>query len=135
MSKQRFMSSRGIRNYVINMRTLLTGEKQRDPQEVKITPMPQVTTSRCEAKPCRAACAQRCPLCARRLEAGLTCGRGRPSSACACLCFQLPLEFTAGNGEGEVDDVRDKGQSCREGRAARKEVERVSEISVGEPGF
>lgn len=52
MSKQRFMSSRGIRNYVINMRTLLTGEKQLDAQEAQITPMPQVNISRREAKPC-----------------------------------------------------------------------------------
>lgn len=74
MYKQRFMSSRGIHNYVINMRTLLTEEKQLDAQEVQITPMPQINTSRREAEPCRAACAQGASLCARRLEAGLPCG-------------------------------------------------------------
>lgn len=99
MSKQCFMSSRGIRNYVINMRTLLTWEKQLDAQEVQITPMPQVNISRREAKPCWAASTQRSPLCARSLEAGLSCDWSGPSSGCACLCFQLPLEFTAGSSE------------------------------------
>lgn len=34
---------------------------------------------------------------------------------CACLCFQLPLEFTAGTGEGsqrEVNALQDTSQSC-----------------------
>lgn len=120
MCKQRFMSSRGIRNYVINMRTLLTGEKQLDAQEVQITPMPQVNTSRREAKPCRAPRARTRGIFVRT-QAGSRQGLTLPSSAGACLCFQLPLEFTAGKRrEGEADDVRSEGQSCREGRAARK---------------
>lgn len=39
------------------------------------------------------------------------------SQACACLCFQLAPEFTAGTGEGshrEVNGLQDKGQSCWE---------------------
>lgn len=40
----------------------------------------------------------------------LTCSRPR-----ACLCFQLPVEFTAGSGEGsrrEVSGRQETGRSC-----------------------
>lgn len=55
-----------------------------------------------------------------------------PARVCVSNCGWNLLQAT---GEGEVDDVRDEGQSCREARAAWKEVERANEISVGEPEF
>lgn len=43
-----------------------------------------------------------------------------------CLCFQLPLEFTAGTCKGshrEVNGLQDKGQSCWERSGGKKQKE------------
>lgn len=63
----------------------------------------------------------------------LTCSRPR-----ACLCFQLPVEFTAGSGEGsrrEVSGRQETGRSCwgKEKKKIEKEC-REKEESVAVAG-
>lgn len=127
-SKHWFMTSGRITNYMINIHTVLTG-KTTGCTDTWITPGAGKHL-RPEVRPCGGVKHTKLPCVKESWERWWRWGEAfhdRSARPSACLCFQLPLEFTAGTCKGshrEVNGLQDKGQSCWERSGGKKQRER-----------